>query len=196
MATEREPRIGLFALLLAGASVAVAVAAWRLPVAAPTTDEPSLPVEAVPSVPVDTAPQESASGQVNEEGLTTPSALPSAPARTRSAETLLVLDVHLDDYAQVGPATWERRCCSFEVSANLSDEFGGFEGGEDSWVRLTLIKDGAIVKDGISVPLLPGFVEIYEDLSVGNWVLRISAETAWGQTAVVDRDVTIVKAVD
>lgn len=112
---------------------------------------------------------------------------------TRTAATPLVLDLTFGEWAQVGPTTWDRRCCNFRITTELSDKFGEISGRGECWISIGLIRDGVFERE---VPGVcgPGWVDIYKEMSVGNYVLRFHATTKWGQELFQDKAVTIVPA--
>lgn len=128
----------------------------------------------------------------------TPSETPSAqvPVRvpdTRSETTPLVLDLTFGNWGQVGPSTWTRKCCSFRIGTLLSDKFGEISGWSDCWITVGLIRNGVFEREVQGV-CGQGWVDIYQEMSDGNYVLHFQATTKWGQELVQDKSVTILPA--
>lgn len=118
--------------------------------------------------------------------------VPKSP--TRTAATPLSLDIKFDKWGQVGPATWQRKCCSFRITTLLSDQFGDMSGADQCWVTITLLLNGTQPTRTINGVCGDGWADAYKGLEVGTWVLRFQATSVWGQSTSVDRTVTIVPA--
>lgn len=111
---------------------------------------------------------------------------------TRTATTPLSLDIKFDKWGQIGPTTWQRKCCSFRITTLLSDQFGDMSGADECWITITLLLNGTQPTRTINGVCGDGWADAYKGLDVGNWALRFQATTVWGQSVSIDKPITIV----